>query len=82
MSEFVNPPATAEVPTPMQRDRATTIFERSVPGRRAAAIPASGVPGGDVPIDELAEALGAAVRVEAGEFVSDTETNSPERVAR
>jgi glycine dehydrogenase subunit 2 len=48
-----NPPATAEVPTPMQRDRATTIFERSVAGRRAAAIPASGVPGGDVPIDEL-----------------------------
>ena len=49
----VDPPATAEVPTPMQRDRATTIYERSVPGRRAAAIPASGVPGGDVPIDEL-----------------------------
>ncbi|MEZ5075141.1 MAG: aminomethyl-transferring glycine dehydrogenase subunit GcvPB [Solirubrobacterales bacterium] len=54
MSEAsVNPPATAAVPTPMQRERATTIFERSVPGRRAAAIPASGVPGGDVPIDEL-----------------------------
>ena len=54
MSEAqINPPATAEVPTPMQRDRATTIYERSVPGRRAAAIPASGVPGGDVPIDEL-----------------------------
>jgi len=54
MSErSVNPPATAAVPTPMQRDRATTIFERSVPGRRAAAIPASGVPGGDVPVDEL-----------------------------
>jgi glycine dehydrogenase subunit 2 len=49
----VNPPATAEIPTPMQREHATTIYERSVPGRRAAAIPASGVPGGDVPIDEL-----------------------------
>jgi glycine dehydrogenase subunit 1 len=28
-------------------------------------------------IDELAEALGAAVRVESGEFVPDSETNSP-----
>ena len=28
----VNPPATAEVPTPMQRDHATTIYERSVAG--------------------------------------------------
>jgi glycine dehydrogenase subunit 2 len=37
----------------MQRDRATTIFERSVAGRRAADIPASGVPEGDRPIDEL-----------------------------
>ena len=49
----IAPPTTAEVPTPMQRDRATTIYERSVEGRRAAAIPASGVPGGDVPISEL-----------------------------
>ncbi len=53
MSDVAQPPATAEVPTPMQRDRATTIFERSVPGRRAAVIPAAGVPGGDRPIDEL-----------------------------
>ena len=52
-AEIANPPATAEVPTPMQRDHATTIYERSVPGRRAAAIPAAGVPGGDVPIEEL-----------------------------
>jgi glycine dehydrogenase subunit 2 len=37
----------------MQREHATTIYERSVPGRRAAAIPPSGVPGGDLPIDEL-----------------------------
>jgi glycine dehydrogenase subunit 2 len=49
----VDPRATAEVPTPMQRDGATTIYERSVPGRRAASIPAAGVPGGEVPIDEL-----------------------------
>ena len=26
----VKPPTTADVPTPMQRERATTIFERSV----------------------------------------------------
>ena len=45
---FVKAPVSAEEETPAQRDRATTIFERSVPGRRAAAIPASGVPGGDL----------------------------------
>ena len=33
------PPAEASHETPMQRDRAVTIYERSVPGRRAAAIP-------------------------------------------
>ena len=33
------PPATAEIPTPQQRDRAVTIFERSVEGRRAATMP-------------------------------------------
>ncbi len=37
--------------TPMQRDRAVTIFERSREGRRAAVIPESGVP--ERPIDEL-----------------------------
>jgi glycine dehydrogenase subunit 2 len=37
--------------TPMQRDRATTIFERSRPGRRAATIPACDVP--EHPLDEL-----------------------------
>jgi glycine dehydrogenase subunit 2 len=35
----------------MQRDRATTIYERSVEGRRAATLPAAGVP--DTPLEEL-----------------------------
>jgi glycine dehydrogenase subunit 2 len=34
-----SPPATAEIPTAQQRDAATTIYERSVPGRRAATLP-------------------------------------------
>ena len=37
--------------TPMQRDRATTIYERSVEGRRAATMPETGVD--ERPIDEL-----------------------------
>ena len=37
--------------TPMQRDRATTIYERSVEGRRAATMPETGVD--ESPIDEL-----------------------------
>ena len=37
--------------TPQQADRAETIYEKSVPGRRAAQLPASGV--GETPIDEL-----------------------------
>jgi glycine dehydrogenase subunit 2 len=37
--------------TPMQRDRATTIYERSVEGRRAATLPATDVP--EAPLDEL-----------------------------
>jgi glycine dehydrogenase subunit 2 len=37
--------------TPMQRDRATTIYERSVEGRRAATLPGTDVP--ERPIDEL-----------------------------
>lgn len=51
MSLETAPPSTAEVPTPQQRERATTIYERSVPGRRAAALPDAGVP--DTPIAEL-----------------------------
>jgi glycine dehydrogenase subunit 2 len=37
--------------TPMQRDRATTIYERSVEGRRAATLPDTDVP--ERPLDEL-----------------------------
>jgi glycine dehydrogenase subunit 2 len=37
--------------TPMQRDKATTIYERSVEGRRAATMPDAGVD--ERPIDEL-----------------------------
>ncbi len=37
--------------TPMQRDRATTIYERSVEGRRAAALPEAGVE--ERPLDQL-----------------------------
>jgi glycine dehydrogenase subunit 2 len=37
--------------TPMQRERAKTIFERSQPGRRAAALPGAGVP--EPPLAEL-----------------------------
>jgi glycine dehydrogenase subunit 2 len=37
--------------TPMQRDRATTIYERSVEGRRAATTPGTGVD--ERPLDEL-----------------------------
>ena len=47
----MKPPRTAEVPTPMQRDAARTIFERSVEGRRAAILPPSGVP--DTPLSDL-----------------------------
>jgi glycine dehydrogenase subunit 2 len=37
--------------TPMQRDRATTVYERSVEGRRAATTPEAGVD--ERPLDEL-----------------------------
>lgn len=51
MSLQAAPPSTAEVPTAQQRDHATTIYERSVPGRRAAALPDAGVP--ETSIEEL-----------------------------
>jgi glycine dehydrogenase subunit 2 len=51
MSETAAPPANAEVPTPQQRESATTIYERSVAGRRAAVLPDAGVP--EPPLDEL-----------------------------
>jgi glycine dehydrogenase subunit 2 len=37
--------------TPMQRERAQTIFEKSKPGRRAAALPEAEVP--EAPLEEL-----------------------------
>ncbi|HLM31610.1 MAG TPA: aminomethyl-transferring glycine dehydrogenase subunit GcvPB [Solirubrobacterales bacterium] len=40
----VAPPAHAEAPTPQQRERALTIYEHSVEGRRAAVLPDAGVP--------------------------------------
>jgi glycine dehydrogenase subunit 2 len=45
------PATTVDGGTPMQRDHATTIYERSVEGRRAATLPATEVP--EPPIDEL-----------------------------
>ena len=50
-SAALTPPTTAEIPTPQQRERATTIFERSVPGRRAATLPPADVP--ERRLDEL-----------------------------
>ena len=44
-------PTSVDGGTPMQRDPATTIYERSVAGRRAATLPDAGVPG--KPIEEL-----------------------------
>ena len=44
-------PATADTPTPQQREHATTIFERSVTGRRAGTLPAPDVP--ERPLAEL-----------------------------
>jgi glycine dehydrogenase subunit 2 len=45
------PPSGNCTETPQQRDRAVTIFEKSKPGRRAAKLPAAGVP--ESPLDEL-----------------------------
>ncbi len=44
-------PEAVGTPTPQQRERATTIFERSVPGRRAATVPPLDVP--ERQLDEL-----------------------------
>ena len=46
-----SPPSGTCTETPMQRDRATTIFEKSVEGRRAATLPQTDVP--ETPLDEL-----------------------------
>ena len=45
------PAANADTPTAQQRESATTIFERSVEGRRAGTVPACDVP--KRPLDEL-----------------------------
>jgi glycine dehydrogenase subunit 2 len=45
------PPTNADTPTAQQRETATTIFERSVEGRRAGTVPACDVP--ERPLDEL-----------------------------
>ncbi len=37
--------------TPMQKERARTIYEKSKPGRRAAVLPEAGVP--EKPLEEL-----------------------------
>ncbi len=48
------PPTTADTPTPQQREVATTIYERSVDGRRAATMPPTDAGGfTDAALDEL-----------------------------
>jgi glycine dehydrogenase subunit 2 len=44
-------PTSADTTTPQQRESATTIFEKSVSGRRAAAIPSADVP--VAPLEDL-----------------------------
>ena len=51
MSNLQAPPRSVDGGTPMQRDPATTIFERSVEGRRAAVLPKTDVP--EKPLEEL-----------------------------
>ena len=52
MSDAVlGPPTNANAPTAQQRDAAVTIYEKSVEGRRAAALPPAGVP--ETPLEEL-----------------------------
>ncbi|MQA74762.1 MAG: aminomethyl-transferring glycine dehydrogenase subunit GcvPB [Solirubrobacterales bacterium] len=46
-----SPPTNADTPTAQQREAATTIFERSVEGRRAGTVPPAGVP--EPPLAEL-----------------------------
>src|SRR5881396_2836227 len=46
-----SPPTNADTPTPQQRDPVVTIYERSVPGRRAGSVPACDVP--ERPLAEL-----------------------------
>ena len=46
-----SPPSAAGTPTPQQREAVITIFERSVPGRRAATLPPADVP--ETPLADL-----------------------------
>jgi glycine dehydrogenase subunit 2 len=46
-----SPPTNADTPTPQQRDPVVTIYERSVPGRRAGTVPACDVP--ETPLEDL-----------------------------
>jgi glycine dehydrogenase subunit 2 len=46
-----SPPTNADTPTAQQRETATTVFERSVAGRRAGTVPGCDVP--ERPLDEL-----------------------------
>jgi glycine dehydrogenase subunit 2 len=48
MSATPSPPTNADTPTAEQRDAATTIYERSVEGRRAATLPPLDVPERDL----------------------------------
>ena len=47
----MSPSAGTITETPQQADPAVTIYEKSVPGRRAVQLPATGVP--ELPIAEL-----------------------------
>src|SRR3954462_5026958 len=51
MSDLPRPARSVDGGTPMQRDPARTIYERSVEGRRAATMPDAGVP--ETPLEEL-----------------------------
>src|SRR3954469_21662858 len=51
MSDLPRPARSVDGGTPMQRDPATTIYERSVEGRRAATLPDASVP--EPPLQEL-----------------------------
>jgi glycine dehydrogenase subunit 2 len=66
-------PTSAETPTAQQREGATTIFERSVEGRRAATLPPAGVE--ERPLHELIP--GHLLRSEAAEL---PEVSEPEIV--
>jgi glycine cleavage system P protein (glycine dehydrogenase) subunit 2 len=51
VSEIQRPPTSVDGGTPMQRDPARTIYERSAEGRRAGSVPETDVP--DTPLEDL-----------------------------